>query len=304
VPPPTDGKHSHIVEILIKERAQKLSKSHLWPVYRFLLNLILGYGKAKHLVDNAGRMRPKEAFAFASGLMGIKLDVKGLEHVPKEGGFILALNHPTGIADGLAAHDALAPVRPDAIVFVNGDAVRLNPLLTDKLIPVEWRSDKKSRAKSRETLRASNKAFAEGRAIVLFASGRLMWMDGKKNLHDQAWQSSVAALAKKYNVPIVPAHIRSRNSWLYYLLWNVNEELRDMTLFHELLNKQGQTFKIRMKEPIFPDALLDDNDAAAAELRAYVATGIVEGQTLEEWRMAGGDASWAPTPPPDKAKLQ
>ncbi len=304
VPPLPGDKHKHIVDALIKERAQKLSKSRLWPLYRWALNQLLGYHRAKRMVDIAGRMRGKEAFAHASGLLDMKLDIQGLDHIPKEGGFIIALNHPTGIADGLAVHDALAPIRPDTIVFVNGDAIRLNPLLTDKLIPVEWRDDKKSRAKSRETLRASNKAFADGRAVVLFPSGRLMWMDEDKKLHDQVWQSSIAALAKKYKVPIIPANIRSRNSWLYYLFWNLNEELRDMTLFHELLNKKGQTFKIRIKDPITPDDLPDDNDEAAAELRAYVATGILAGQSFDEWHAAGGDASWSPAPPPHRAKPQ
>lgn len=284
VPPPTDEKYKHIVDILIKERAVKLSSSRFWPLYRLTLNKLLGYKTAKSLVDKAGRLRAADAFGFASDLLDMQLDVAGLEHIPAEGGFILALNHPTGIADGLAIHDAIAPVRKDAIVFVNGDAIRLNPLLTDKLIPVEWRAEKKSRSKSRETLIASNKAFADGRAIILFPSGRIAYIDENKQLHDQPWQATVASLAKRYNVPVVPANIKSRNSWLYYWFWNVNEELRDMTLFHELFNKRRQTFRIRIEKPVMPEELLDDNDLAAAELRAYVADGIDKGQTLLEWR--------------------
>lgn len=286
--PPDDLKHPHIVDVLIKERAVKLSRSRLWPLYRHFFNWLLNYRAAKKMVDTAGRWPAKEAFAYASGLLDMKLDVEGREHLPEDGAFILALNHPTGIADGLAVHDAIADIRPDTIIFVNGDALRLNPLLTDKLIPVEWREDKKTRAKSRETLKASNKAFEDGRAIVLFPAGRLAFMDDKKVLHERIWQTTIAALAKRYKVPVVPANIKSRNSWLYYWLWNVNEEIRDMTLFHELLNKQGQTFRIRIQKPIPYTDILANNDEAAAELRAYSVRGIDQGLTFSEWREKDG----------------
>lgn len=297
----TDDKHKHIVDDLIKERARTLSKSRLWPLYRWFFNRLLNYHAAKRMVDTAGRWNAKEAFAFASSMLEMKLDVKGLENVPKEGAFIIALNHPTGIADGLAIHDALAPVRDDAIVFVNGDAIRLNPLLTDKLIPVEWRDNKKTRAKSRETLKASNAAFEEGRAVVLFPSGRLAFMDDDKVQHERAWMSTVATLAKRYKCPVIPANIKSRNSWMYYWFWKVNEELRDMTLFHELLNKKGKTFRIRIAPPVSYEALHDDNDTAAATLRAYVMDGIDRGQSYNEWCAAGGGADTVPPAPVDVA---
>lgn len=284
VTPPQDRKHQHVVDVLIRERATKLSRSRLWPAYRIALNGLLNYRTAKRMVDEAGRQDAASAFAYASDLLGMDLDVEGLDHVPEDGPFVLALNHPTGIADGLAVHDALAPVRPDVIVFVNADAIRLNPRLTDKLIPVEWREDKKSRAKSRETLLATNEAFAAGRAVVLFPSGRLAYMDDDKRLIERPWQPTVATLAKRYGCPVVPANIRSRNSWLYYWFNTIDRELRDMTLFHELLNKRGKTFTIRVQAPIAPGELLEDNDEAAQELRAYVVGGVTVGKTFSEWR--------------------
>ncbi len=286
VTPPQHRKHKHVVDVLIRERAKRLSTSRLWPAYRLALNGLLNYRAAKRMVDTAGRWDAERAFAHASALLDMKLDVEGLDHVPREGGFIIALNHPTGIADGLAIHDALAEVRPDVVIFVNADAIRLNPRLTPKLIPVEWREDKKSRAKSRETLIASKAAFEEERAVVLFPSGRLAYMSEEKVLVERPWMPTVANLARRYRVPVVPANIRSRNSWLYYWFNNIDEELRNMTLFHELLNKKGKTFAIRIGEPIEPSALLEDDAEAAAELRSYVteAEGVVSGRSFAEWR--------------------
>lgn len=284
VAPVQDEKHEHIVDVLIKERAPKLSASRYWPVFRALLYRILGYQLGVSLVNAAGRMSATDAFAYASEKMGVRLRSQGLEHIPTEGGCILALNHPTGIADGLAAHDLVLQIRPDPIVFVNGDAIRLNPLLTEKLIPVEWHEDKKNRAKSRETFKATKTAFAESRAVILFPSGRLAYMDKNKTLHERPWMASVAVLARKYDVPIIPAHLSARNSWLFYLLWKTNEELRDMTVFREWFNKRGKTFAFTIQSPILPHELLDDNDEAADELRAYVEKGVTKGLTFSSWR--------------------
>jgi putative hemolysin len=288
VRPPTDTghltRHQHIVDQLIRERAVKLSKSTFWPLYRLTLNGLLDYKKAKRMVDEAGRMEAHEAFAYASDMIGMDLKVEGLENVPPEGPLIIACNHPTGIADGLALHDVIAKVRRDPIVFVNADAIRLNPRLTEKLIPVEWREDKKSRAKSRETLKATKKAFDEGRSIILFPSGRLAYMNDNKELIERPWMTTVANLPKRYKCPVVPVHLKSRNSWLYYWFNNIDEELRNMTLFHELLNKKGQTFDFHIGKPIQPQELLQDDQAAAKELQAYVCSGVREGLSLTEWR--------------------
>ena len=91
-----------------------------------------------------------------------------------------------------------------------------------------------------------------------------------RGLIDQPWESSAAMLAKKYNAPVIPLQIKARNSWLYYLFSNLNAELRDITLFHELLNKKGQLFRLTFGEPILPDALPKNADEATSLIRNQV----------------------------------
>ncbi|MBD0425461.1 acyltransferase [Aquisalinus flavus] len=276
--------HTHIVDVLIRERAEKLSRSKLWPLYRLALNQLLDYPRAVRMVNEAGDYRARDAFDYVSEKLALKLDITGLEHVPRDGTCMIALNHPTGIADGIAVYDALKGVRPDVAFFANADAIRLNQNLIDMLIPVEWVEKKKTRAKSRETLKATTEAFRQERAIVIFPSGRLAYMDENKRLQEQPWMSSVSTLPKKYQCPVIPAHLTSRNSWLYYWFWRVNTELRDMTLFHELLNKKGQTYRMVIGKPIMPDQLPENNEEAAALLRAYVSGPLVEGMSWDTFR--------------------
>jgi len=239
----------HIADVLIAERGEKIVKSRLWPLVRPLLYRILHYDDAVRMADEIAPLHGLAAMQYVSDLLSINLDVTGLERLPKEGAVIIAANHPTGIADGVAVYDAITRVRPDIAIFTNRDALRVNPRLNEFLIPVEWREAFRDRAKMRETLQLSSLAFKEGRVVVMFPSGRIaFWKDGK--LTERPWLSSAVTLARKQDVPIVPVNVQSRNSGLFYWFANWNTELRDMTVFHELLNKRGKTFRIRVGPPI------------------------------------------------------
>lgn len=255
----------HIADILIAERGEKIVNSRWWPLIRPLLYRILHYDDAVRMADELAPLPAHAAMQYVSRLLSIDLDVAGLERLPKEGAVIIAANHPTGIADGVAVYDAITRVRPDVSIFTNRDALRVNPRLSEYLIPVEWREAFRDRSKTRETVQLSSRAFREKRAVVLFPSGRIaFWKDGR--LNERPWLSSAVALARKQDVPIVPVNVQSRNSGLFYWFANWNTELRDMTVFHELLNKRGKTFRVRVGPPI-PQERFAEGEAAEVTKR-------------------------------------
>ena len=258
----------HIVDQLIAERGQTLVKSALWPMIRPPLYKVLHYRQAVTMADAVADMTGLQCFGHVSDLLKLDVRVTGSRNLPRKGGFILVSNHPTGIADGVAVYDMLRDIRPDFMFFANRDAIRVSKGLADIIIPVEWRADHKSHAKSRETLVRTNRAFKDGRAIVLFPSGRIAyWSRG--GLKERPWQATGIQMAKRYNVPIVPMHIEARNSWLFYLLAHRNPELRDMTVFHELLNKSDKTFAMTLGAPIDPDTLEADVQDLTVKLQHH-----------------------------------
>ncbi len=252
---------AHIVDDLIAERGQKLVNSWTWPFIKPLLYRILHYREAVDMVDQIAPLDSAAAMEYISRILNLDLDVSGLERIPKSGAFVMAINHPTGIADGIAVYDALKTVRGDLSFFANRDAIRVNPRFADMVVPVEWRDDLRSHAKAKETLLLASKAFAEERAVVIFPSGRLaVWHDGR--LHERPWQASMVALARRYRMPVLPAHLEARNSWLFYWFANQNfTEMRDITVFHELLNKKGKMFRLRIGPLISHEKIASDNTA-------------------------------------------
>src|SRR5512146_2367058 len=142
----------HIVDVLIEERAPKLSSSPVWPLVRPALYRLLDYRKARAMADAIAPMTGREALEYVSGLLQVKVEISGLDRLPAEGRSIVVANHPTGIADGIAVYDALKAARPDMVFYANSDAHRVSPRLSEVLIPVEWVEDKRTRERTRLTL--------------------------------------------------------------------------------------------------------------------------------------------------------
>jgi putative hemolysin len=253
----SQGRPGHIVDTLIAERGQKIVKSPFWPLLRPFLHVLLRYHKAIGFADDVAKLTGFECFEYMSDLLQLDIRAQNADRIPESGGFILVSNHPTGIADGVAVFDLLKERRPDLMVFANRDAVRVNPRFAEMIIPVEWREEHKSKLKTRETLLLTNKTVEDGKAMVLFPSGRIAyWANGQ--LNERPWKTSAVALARKYNLPILPVHLSARNSGLFYWFAKWSTELRDMTVFYELLNKRGDRFDFRVGKLIQPEELEGD----------------------------------------------
>ena len=269
---PTSTPRSHIVDVLIEERAPKLSGSAAWPVVRPLLYALLGYGRARAMAEAIAPMGGKAALDFVSDLLGVDVKVSGLQHLPREGRLIVVGNHPTGIADGVAVYDALKGVRPDIIFYANSDAHRVCPQFDETLIPVEWVTAKRTRDRTRLTLTMTKEVMEAERALMVFPAGKLARRGPDGVLRDPTWMPTAISVAVKYGAPIVPLHVEGPWATLFHFFDRFSPELRDITLFHELLNKTGRRYNVTIGRPIAPDALDADAGVASEAIKAYVET--------------------------------
>ena len=74
-------------------------------------------------------------------------------------------------------------------------------------------------------------------------------------------------IARKFDLPVIPINIRARNSVLFYLFDVIHPTLRDITLFHETLNKHRQPYRITIGEPISASALPSKSEDGIEMLR-------------------------------------
>jgi putative hemolysin len=195
-----------------------------------------------------------------------RVTASGLDNVPAAGPALVVANHPTGIADGIVLHHLLRARREDAFVYANSDILRVLPQFSSMIVPVEWREDRRTVAKTRETMRLTREALAAGRLGVIFPAGRLAKRRGLR-LHERDWLPSAAMIARKFELPVIPVHIRARNSALFYGFDALHPTLRDITLFHETLNKDVQPYHVTIGRPMDGASLPRDAAEGIAVLR-------------------------------------
>ena len=264
------GPEPHICDVLIAERAPRLTGSPFWPVVRPALYKLLNYRHAVRMADAVKPLSGAAALAYMSDLLDLKVSVLNAERIPATGRCVVVANHPTGIADGIAVYDAIRARRDDAVFFANADALRVSPRLGETVIPVEWVVEKRTREKTRATLQAAKEAFEAERCVVMFPAGRLARVARDGSLSDPEWAPTAASLARRYAAPIVPIHVAGPPSRLFHAFDRVSQELRDVTLFHELLNKRRKAFQLKVGKAIPPSRLDIDAGKATYALKAFV----------------------------------
>ncbi len=238
------------IDPLIEERAPWLFRRDLFSTAaREGLTRMLGYGRTIALAEYLKDRPTPEIMEIMGRMLAREVETRGLARIPARGPALIVANHPTGIADGIILNHVLSQVRSDTFFYANSDILRVLPQMGSMIAPVEWREEKRSHAKTRETMAYTREALAAGRVGVIFPSGRLAKRRGLW-LFERPWMASAAMIARKFDVPVIPVNIRARNSWLFYLFDRIHPTLRDITLFHETLNKDRQPFRITVGRPI------------------------------------------------------
>ena len=119
--PDTD---THIVDTLIEERCPSFVSHWTWPVVRPTLYSMLGYRKARSMADALMQLNGRRSFEYLSQELQVDVSIDQLHHLPEKGRVVVAANHPTGLADGVAVWDALMQKRQDIVFFANADAIQ------------------------------------------------------------------------------------------------------------------------------------------------------------------------------------
>lgn len=242
----------HRIDPLIAERAGWLHRpGPIMGAARRITEHLLDYDETLRVAEHIQDMTSHQIMQNMAARLANHVVVAGLHRVPKNGPALIVANHPTGIADGIFLYHALAQRRTDLFFYANSDILRVLPQMKELVVPVEWRIGKRSHAKTRETMRQTTLALKDGKIGVIFPSGRLARRRGLR-LFERDWIPSAAMIARKFDAPVVPVHIAARNSVLFYVLDMIHPTLRDVTLFHETLNKNRQPYTMTFGAPISP----------------------------------------------------
>ncbi len=189
--------------------------------------------------------------------LGAKIIGINSHHIPKQGGIILAANHPLGGLDGMAFVKTIAEVRPD-IHFVVNDVLKNLKNYGDVFIGIN-----KIKTTSSNSLRTIESVLSSDDAVGFFPAGLV---SRKQNgvIMDLDWKKSFVTQAIDHKRLIVPVFIEGQNSNFFYNFANLRKRLgikanlEMLFLPDEMFKQRDQTIKVHFSKPFDPSILSKD----------------------------------------------
>ena len=205
-------------------------------------------------------------FAFLDKLLTYfkftyQVDNDSYLNIPAQGRLLIVANHPIGTLDGLALVKLIRSVRPDVRVVVNRVLINMKPL-ESIFFPVNILSSDKKELK--DTYKTMIDSLEKEEAIIIFPAGEVSRIT-PKGVRDGEWQSGFIKLAKKTKSPILPIHIKAKNSAFFYGISTIYKPLATMLLVNEMFNKRNQTIKFQVGS-VVPYCEISESDETNKQL--------------------------------------
>ena len=191
-----------------------------------------------------------KGFSFLDKLLthfkfNYQIDNDSYSNIPSEGRLVIIANHPIGTLDGLALIKLIRSVRTDVKIIANRVLSHMQPL-ESLFLPVDVLSGQKQ---FKQTYELITQALENEEAVIIFPAGEVSRIT-PKGVQDGDWQTGFIKIAKKTQSPILPIHIKAKNSALFYSLSTIYKPLGTMMLVGEMFNKKNQTIKFQVGAPI------------------------------------------------------
>lgn len=181
-----------------------------------------------------------------------------LEQMKTQGAFATVSNHPFGSLDGIMLIDLIGSVRPDYGVMVNGFLSMIG-CLRDSFIPVVpprgISGDSKEQG-SMSGVKEVLRRLSVGQPVGFFPAGGIsVYQSVKNRIMDSPWQTSVAKILLRSQVPVYPIYFSGRNSWWFHTLGWLSWAIRTPRIPAELFNKRGHNFDVYIGQAITVEEL-------------------------------------------------
>lgn len=266
-------RHNHFIRNLHLQHYQEIQKIDLEKIIRdknprllkwlpaFLLNYIKRVVHQEEFNDFLHQAKNDHAHDFVRTAVKnfqVKVSSKGLENIPRQGGCIIACNHPLGGLDGIAVMREVGKVRTDIKALVNDILMNLTNL-NSLLIPIN-----KHGKNAIENVKRIDQAYASEECTIVFPAG-LVSRKQVNRIEDLEWKKSFISKAVKYKRDIIPIHVDARNSKFFYKLASLREKLgiqANIEMFYlvdEVYKQKGKSIVLTVGAPLSHEIFTKDH---------------------------------------------
>ena len=169
-----------------------------------------------------------------------------VENIPTIGKAIIVSNHPLGALDALTLIQMVCRVRQDKkIKIVANKLLTQIPQLAEFMIGVDNFNDKLTK----NSLRQIDAALQAEEVVIFFPSGEVS-RAGLFGIKEGEWKGGFLKFAKRNAAPILPIHIKAKNSPLFYASSWVYKPLGTLLLSYEIFAARNRVFDFTIGEMI------------------------------------------------------
>ena len=154
------------------------------------------------------------------------------ENIPVSGRVMIVANHPIGTLDGLALLKLVHDVRPDVRIVANDLLESVKPL-APCLLSVKVMTG----STLKEQIARIDRALANEEAVIIFPAGEVSRF-GPGGIRDGRWHKGFLRLAARAKAPILPIHVRGRNSLAFYTASMLVKPLSTVMLISQMFRSR------------------------------------------------------------------
>lgn len=260
------------VKKVLREKNPKLYK--ILP--KFLISYLRRIIHEDEINFEVEKNKDKYGIDFASAILDdfkVRVEVKNLDKLPKDGRFIIASNHPLGGLDAMALIKSVGQVRTDLKFVVNDILMHLTNLKNIFL------AVNKHGSTSMDSIKKLEEVFASDELIMIFPAG-LVSRKRRGRIKDLEWKKTFISKAKKHKRNIIPVHIDGKNSNFFYNLANfrgifgIKANLEMLYLPDEMFRQKNKTITITFGDAIDYNSL--DKSKSDNEWAKYIKEKVYE----------------------------
>lgn len=243
-----DNKKFIDVKGLIKSKNPKLIKWIPWFVIGYLRR-ILHEKEINQFIEDNGHLYDDEFCQAVVDYFNIKVEISGIENIPKSGPVIVAMNHPLGGMDAVAFIAALKNHRKDLKFIVNDLLMNLDNL---KNLFVGVNKHGKNAPSVRQQIRD---IFVSDNMVCIFPAG-LVSRKIKGEITDLVWKKTFVQYARELDHKIVPIHIDGKLSNFFYRLSKfrrfigIKANIEMLYLADEMFKQRNKTISFKIGHAI------------------------------------------------------
>ncbi len=169
-------------------------------------------------------------------------------NIPANGRVMIIANHPIGSLDGLALLKLIHEIRSDVKIVANDLLMSLVPLRSC-LLPVRVLTGKSGK----HHIQLINRTLSNEGAVIMFPSGEVSRF-GTRGVRDGQWHKGFLKIAQRAKAPILPVHIKGRNSIPFYCASLLIKPLSTLLLVGQMFHQREKQISMTIGSIIPYDA--------------------------------------------------